>query len=68
LQEYPLGEGEPPKSEIVRGGPRLENGFLIVPDAPGIGVELASDARERFPYRMRELETRLHIDGSVMDQ
>ena len=35
LQEYPLGEDEPPKSEIVKSAVALENGFLIVPDAPG---------------------------------
>lgn len=68
LQEYPQGEHEPPKSEIVRGALTLENGFLIVPDAPGIGVELAEGAAERHPYRPRELKTRLHADGSVVDQ
>jgi galactonate dehydratase len=66
LQEYPPGEHEPPKSEIVRGALKLENGFLIVPDAPGIGVELAEGAAERQPYRPRGLKTRLHVDGSVV--
>jgi galactonate dehydratase len=68
LQEYPQGEGKPPKSEIVRGTLQLENGFLIVPDAPGIGVELAEGAAERHPYHPRGLKTRLNIDGSVVDQ
>jgi galactonate dehydratase len=68
LQEYPIGEHQPPKSEIVKSALRLENGFLIVPDAPGIGVELAPGAAARHPYRPREVETRLYVDGSVMDQ
>jgi galactonate dehydratase len=68
LQEYPLGENVPPKSEIVKSTLRLENGFLIIPDAPGIGVELAEDAAERYPYRPRTVHTRLHVDGSVVDQ
>ncbi len=68
LQEYPTGEHEPPKSEIVKSAVRVENGFLIVPDAPGIGVELADDAQERHPPRAREVRTRLHVDGSVIDQ
>lgn len=68
LQEYPLGEGEPPKSEIVKSSLRLENGFLIIPDAPGIGIELAEDAAERYPYKPRQVHTRLHVDGSVVDQ
>lgn len=68
LQEYPIGEGAPPKSEIVKSAVRLDNGFLIVPDAPGIGIELAEDAAERHPYVMRWVGTRLNTDGSVMDQ
>jgi galactonate dehydratase len=41
---------------------------LIVPDAPGIGVELAPDAREQYPFRAPQFKTRLHADGSVIDQ
>ena len=68
LQEYPTGEQEPPKSEIVKSPIRLEDGFLIIPDAPGIGIELAEDAQERYPPIPREVLTRLHVDGSVVDQ
>lgn len=68
LQEYPLGEAEPPKSEIVESTLALEDGFLIVPDAPGIGIELRPDAAERYPYVPRDVTTRLHADGSVVDQ
>jgi galactonate dehydratase len=68
IQEYPKGELEPPKSEIVETTLRVEDGFLIIPDAPGIGITLAKDAAERFPYRKRTVHTRLHVDGSVVDQ
>lgn len=68
LQEYPIGEHEPPKSEIVKSALRCEDGFIIIPDAPGIGVELAEDAAERWPYKPRTVKTRLHRDGSVVDQ
>jgi galactonate dehydratase len=68
VQEYPTGELEPPKSEIVKRSLEVEDGFLIIPDAPGIGIELAEDAAERFPYKPRQIVTRLHVDGSVVDQ
>jgi galactonate dehydratase len=68
LQEYPLGEDRPPKTEIVKSALRLEDGYLIIPDAPGIGIELAEDAAQRWPYRPREVATRLAADGSVIDQ
>lgn len=68
LQEYPKGEGESPKSDIVKGTLRVENGFLIIPDTPGIGVALAEDAAERFPPLKRGTVTRRHLDGSIVDQ
>ena len=75
LQEYPRGEGEPPKSEIVSGTLTLEDGFLIIPDAPGIGVELVEGAMEKYPFLSHRplldegmMVTRLHVDGSVVDQ
>ena len=68
MQEYPLGEKRPPKNEIVRSSLELEDGYLIVPEAPGLGIELAEGAAERHPYKPREVSTRLHADGSVVDQ
>ena len=68
LAGIPDRRGRPPKSEIVRGAPRCEDGFLIIPDTPGIGVELAEDAMDEHPYRPRGIHTRLHVDGSVVDQ
>ena len=68
IQEYPVGEDKPPKSEIVRNQLVVENGFLIIPDSPGIGIELADDAEEKYPPVTIDVNTRLHKDGSVMDQ
>ncbi len=68
IQELPTGEHEPPKSEIVKSALTCEDGLLIVPDAPGIGVELAEGAAERHPPTPRLVHTRLNVDGSVVDQ
>jgi len=69
LQEYPTGEDRPPKGEIVSGAAKHDGkGFLILSDKPGIGVELHPDAAKKWPYKMREVNTRLHVDGSVVDQ
>ena len=67
LQEYPRGEWNPPKSEIVKIPLKCEDGFLIVPDAPGLGIELAEDAQEKYPYHPRQRKTGLNVDGSVVD-
>ena len=69
IQEYPKGELESPKIDMVKEPLRQENGFLIIPDAPGIGIELADDAQEKCPpVAHGEIGARLHIDGSVVDQ
>jgi galactonate dehydratase len=68
LQEYPQGEDRPPKSEIVTRTPVRDGGYLLIPDGPGLGIELAEDAQEKHPYRPRLVHTRLHVDGSVVDQ
>ena len=47
--------------QIVRDGP-----FLIIPDAPGLGVELLPTAKS-LPYKLKPKITRLHVDGSVYD-
>ncbi|WP_409348200.1 mandelate racemase/muconate lactonizing enzyme family protein [Paenibacillus gyeongsangnamensis] len=67
IQEYPIGENEAPKNEIVKSVVTLENGYLLIPDAPGIGIELAERAEEKYPFKPRAFKTRLHVDGSVMD-
>ena len=68
LQELPGGEDEPPKTEIVDSPLQVEGGFIVIPDSPGIGIALAADAAEKWPYTPREVSTRLHVDGSVVDQ
>jgi galactonate dehydratase len=68
LQEFPTGEDRPPKSEIVKQTLQVDQGFLVIPDTPGIGIELTEDAMARFPFKGRAKNTRLHIDGSVIDQ
>lgn len=75
LQEYPIGEHEPPKSEIVLGAPEHDGeGYLRLPTTPGIGVELApraltAEGRDTLGGAApREVVTRLAADGSVVDQ
>ena len=54
---------------IVKEPIAVEEGFLIIPDAPGIGIEIAEDAQEKAPPRTYgQINVRLHKDGSVVDQ
>ena len=66
IQEYPRYETMPMK-DLVKTAVELEDGYLSIPDAPGIGAELNDDALERFPYRPRTPTTMLRKDGSIVD-
>jgi galactonate dehydratase len=67
LQEYALND-QPPESQILKRPLALERGYLRVPDAPGLGVELNVDALKQMPHFYREIDTPLHDDGSVADK
>jgi galactonate dehydratase len=45
----------------------FKDGYLVVPDAPGIGVELNEKAFSKYPYKIEELTTTIRSDGSVAD-
>jgi len=66
LQEY-TGESDPPKRDMVVQPLVLKDGYLEVPDAPGLGIELNDTALARL--RLREVVTEPPIgrDGSVQD-
>lgn len=68
IQEYAGDEEVPPKSELVKHPLKVEKGYLIVPDKPGIGIELNEDKIADYPYKPREFLTLLGEDGSVIDQ
>jgi galactonate dehydratase len=56
------------RNDLVKTAVTVRDGFVVIPDAPGIGVELVPDAEKLFPFRRRPVMTRLHRDGSVVDQ
>jgi galactonate dehydratase len=75
LQEFPndtwgeAGDMRPEPAELVAGAVVHDGeGFVDISDEAGLGVSLQPGAAERFPYRKREILTRLHVDGSVVDQ
>ena len=56
------------QSDMVTWVPRAEGGFIATPNRPGIGIDLIEDAATKFPYKRRDVNTRLHVDGSIVDQ
>jgi galactonate dehydratase len=74
IQEYPTvsdaeGRAVLPAADMFVGLPQVRNGFIDIPTAPGLGLELVEDAEKKFPQKPkpRANEMRLHLDGSVVE-
>lgn len=44
-----------------------KDGYMDIPDRPGLGVELVDDLEEKFPVAQRSLGAQRAWDGSVVD-
>lgn len=66
LQEY-TGESEPPKSDLLVTPLELKEGYLTVPEGPGLGIEL-NEATLTQPENPKVLDTPIGFDGSVQDR
>lgn len=67
IQEFPsfyIGGNE---KDMLKNPIEYENGYIIVPDAPGIGIELIDDITEKFPPQQRTINAQISYDGSVRD-
>jgi galactonate dehydratase len=68
IQEYPYKQdGGEPGRELLEEPLSRDGGYLEIPQSPGIGVELDDEAVADAPYEPRDLVTRRHEDGSVVD-
>ena len=56
------------QADMVTWVPEVENGFAKISTAPGIGIDLVEGIEEKFPFKRRKINTRLHVDGSIVDQ
>ncbi len=67
IQEFPsfyLSGGE---AAMLKEPLEIENGYIKVPDRPGIGIELIDDITEKFPPKQRGINAQISYDGSVRD-
>lgn len=68
IPNYCLQESNPTAdllNEILEEPLRREGGYVVVPDRPGIGVEVREDRLAKFPYRPHRITGSFHADGSV---
>jgi galactonate dehydratase len=59
------GVADTPLNEILEQPLTLENGYILVPDGPGIGVEVREDKFDQFPFEPRTIQGCFRADGSM---
>jgi len=68
LPNYVLQESYPAAdalNEILEEPLQRDGGYVIVPDRPGIGVEIREDKLKQFPYRPHTISGNFGADGAV---
>jgi galactonate dehydratase len=68
IPNYVLHEALPETdafNDIVDHPPERAGGYLIVPDRPGIGLEINEAKLGKYPYKPKRITGNFHADGSV---
>ncbi len=64
VQEQPRKPGTT-LADVVPVQPEWQDGYLLPPTLPGLGVEFDREAAKKNPFRMTELPQLRRLDGSV---
>ncbi|CAG9000773.1 MAG: D-galactonate dehydratase [Candidatus Celerinatantimonas neptuna] len=68
IQEFPSYYHQGEEDGMLNTPFKVEEGYIYIPDAPGIGIELVDDISEKFPPSQRSLSVMTAFDGSVHDR
>ena len=58
---------EPFRSQVQTSGPIIKDGWIDLPTAPGLGVELDEEVIRAHPYAPHDYAPMYYADGSVAD-
>lgn len=68
IQEFPSFHMGGADDGMIQTPLKVEAGHILIPDRPGIGIELVEDIEERFPPKPRDLTAVIGYDGAVLDR
>ncbi|KAA8669674.1 mandelate racemase/muconate lactonizing enzyme family protein [Clostridium sp. HV4-5-A1G] len=67
IQEFPSFYNAGNEARMLKEPLIVEKGYIVIPDRPGIGIDLADNISELFPPRQRNINAQIGYDGSVVD-
>ncbi len=65
IQECNVDVDAPILSELFTGLPVIEDGYLKLPDRPGLGIELNEEAAGNYPYKPYDRPVIIEADGAI---
>ena len=68
VQEYPMSNGVCRLDKEMKTPFQVENGYILLPEKPGLGIELTDEIDKKFPFQGMYGGINLHADGSVVDR
>ncbi|MGL5202358.1 MAG: mandelate racemase/muconate lactonizing enzyme family protein [Cetobacterium sp.] len=68
IQEFPSFYHAGEEDKMLKKPFRIEDGFIYIPDGPGLGIELVDDIEEKFKPIQRSISCMIAYDGSVYDR
>lgn len=68
IQEYPMGNGVCRLDKEMKEPFEVENGYIILPKKPGLGVELIDNIDKVFEFEGAYGGINQHEDGSIVDR
>lgn len=68
IQEFPSFYHLGSEDKMLKQSFQIQDGYIYIPDAPGIGIELVDDIDKIFPPNQRNLTVQIGYDGSVRDR
>lgn len=67
IMEFPSFYRKGKESNMIKQAFTWKDGYMDIPDRPGLGIELIDDLEKKFPVAQRRLHAQIAWDGSVVD-
>ena len=68
IQEYPMINGKCRLDKEMKKPFEIENGFIKLPEGPGLGIDLIDDIDKEFPFQGMFGRFSYFADGSIVDR
>ncbi len=64
ILEY-IPDDQPPRRDLLKEPLQVKDGYLVLPDKPGLGIELNEEAFPSYPFRRWHRGFPINRDGSM---